>query len=202
MSADEGVLLLELENAMREFFIESQAWQEELGPYDIVQNTDLELDDLEQLQDDEISVAYVKEVRVGEWYATPITKDPGPVDEVSAEERSDLYYYCPQPNVIHFEPPMDGDLSGITYVRAVLRPKNCRSIIPDYVGTHFFEAIIDGTLGKLYAYNSDFPFSDTTAAGYHLRRFRTHIVQWKDQANRKFTTADAAWRFPQSGGWV
>lgn len=197
-SADEGVLLLELENAMREFFESSMAWQDELGPYTISAGTDLELDKISSLTEDGLSVVYVREVRVGDYYAIEIPKDPGMVDTISDAEPI-LYYYCPVPNVIHFEPPNAVDVLGITYVRAALRPKTCNSIIPDFVGTHLFEPILDGTLGRLFGY-TDVPFSNEAKSQYHLRRFRNGIGKWRDQAERKFTKADRTWLYPR--GWV
>ena len=71
--------------------------------------------------------------------------------------------------------------------------------IEDWMFDMYFDAWLDGTLSRLMAMKSK-PWSDTTLAGFHHRRFRNAMAFRKQEARRGFSYNTPTWRFP--GGWT
>jgi hypothetical protein len=70
--------------------------------------------------------------------------------------------------------------------------------IEEWCWDTFFQAWLDGTLGRLYGMPSK-PWSNPTIAVYHGRRFRNAMAYRKQEAIRGFSYNLPAWRFPR--GW-
>ena len=94
-------------------------------------------------------------------------------------------------------PDLDAAIATIN-VRCALLPVGCDMEVPDFAATHYFEAILDGALGRMYSYPKS-PWGDTKLAQYHLRRFRNEMAKARDVAKRRFTRADPEWATPASG---
>jgi hypothetical protein len=71
--------------------------------------------------------------------------------------------------------------------------------LEDWMFDMYFDVWFSGTLAKLMAMKAK-PWSDTTLAGYHNRRFRNAMAFRKQEARRGFTYNTPTWRFP--GGWA
>jgi hypothetical protein len=71
--------------------------------------------------------------------------------------------------------------------------------LEDWMFDMYFDVWFEGTLAKLMAMKAK-PWSDTTLAGYHNRRFRNAMAFRKQEARRGFSYNTPTWKFP--GGWV
>ena len=70
--------------------------------------------------------------------------------------------------------------------------------LPTLLTEMFYEAVLDGTLGRLYMQPRK-PYSDREAASFHLRRFRRYTRQARDMASRGFTPGGQNWSYPSFG---
>jgi hypothetical protein len=66
---------------------------------------------------------------------------------------------------------------------------------PEEVSTHFYEAVLDGTLGRLMGQQKK-PYSSPVHAQYHLKRFRNGISEARDMARRSWGLGESEFRFP------
>jgi hypothetical protein len=71
--------------------------------------------------------------------------------------------------------------------------------IEDWMFDMYFDVWFDGALGKLMGMKAK-PWSDTTLAGFHHRRFRNAMAYRKQEVRRGFAYDIATWRFP--GAWT
>ena len=82
-------------------------------------------------------------------------------------------------------------------VRAILIPTDDAVTLPDVAYAKHYEALLDGTLGRLYGHPAK-PYSNPALAEYHLRRFRNAIGAAKgEQIQGGF--AGQNWQFPRYG---
>lgn len=207
LGAEQPVIELELESTLREMFENGRAWQERLGPYSLLPDESLLANtckDSAQITEDECTGVYpdaynavivdVRRVWVNGYELSPLDNTParnyslmpgtGPVGWLVRE-----------PGEIEFYPEITEAMPNAVYIRASLRPEACGDKVPDFMATHFFEAVLHGTLGRLYEYPGR-PFSDAAKARYHTTKFRNELVRARDIADRKFSTADVPVQFP------
>lgn len=208
--ADEALINQELTAAIREFCTLSLAWQEEIGPYNVEPDTILKLDEdcsggtctgtyPETLQ---AEVAYVMEISVDGEAAFPVTSDFDKLDSTPgiSVSGSRYYYYCPSPRWVKFMPSPEATLPDACLLRVAMQPTCAEMKVPVYFQTHYFDEVLDGALGRIYSYSKK-PWSDSSAASYHLSRFRNGIARARDISHRRFTRSDSEWAFPRTG-WV
>lgn len=77
-------------------------------------------------------------------------------------------------------------------------PDTSTNLLPDISETDHFEALMNGTLGRLMQQPAK-PYSDAVRATYHLRRFRSAIAEYKGLANKGNVPAGAGWTFNRFG---
>lgn len=82
-------------------------------------------------------------------------------------------------------------------VRAILIPTDTATTLPDVAYAKHYEALLDGTLGRLYGHPAK-PYSNPALATYHLNRFRNAIGEAAaEQKGGGF--AGQNWQFPRFG---
>lgn len=72
--------------------------------------------------------------------------------------------------------------------------------VPEWMWDMYFQEWLDGTEGRLFGMKSK-PWTDTTLAQYHAKRFRNQMAYRKQETMKGFTWGQPGWRFPR-GGWV
>lgn len=181
----------ELVLAAREFFERSAAWRVVIGPKDlravkkrytlspydaysdVVQILGVELEGCPlQLYTRQPALGRSADRPLGFWLESPDTVRLWPTPTVSVDE-------------------------ALTFAVA-LAPKLTVSHLPRMAQTHFYEALFDGVLGRMYAHPSK-PYTDPTLAQYHLKRFRNAIGAYAGQAKQGFAPGAVSWRFPRFG---
>jgi len=82
-------------------------------------------------------------------------------------------------------------------VRAILIPADTSTTLPDSAYAKYYEAMLDGVLGRLYGHPAK-PYSNPTLAEYHLRRFRNAIGEATGE-QKQGGFAGQNWQFPRFG---
>ena len=181
-----GLLLdvadLEINNTVQEFILMTRAWREE-----IVQ--DLKLNEvLYDLTTDQFSdLAYVLSVRSHDTEG-----DPDLPDKSSGRG---LRWTMRNVGTIELGSAPTRDIKDGLRVWVSLRAKETTKQIPDLIHNYYFEALLDGTLSRLYATPAK-PYTDTTLATYHGRRFRDGMARAKTEVDRQFGVRQPQWAFP------
>lgn len=76
-----------------------------------------------------------------------------------------------------------------------LKPVSLEADLPAHMWTQWFETILDGTLGRLYALPAK-PWSNGPLAQYHGTRFRQGLNRARDIAARGYSNQQPNWSFP------
>jgi hypothetical protein len=195
------VIELELTNALRTFCTKSFGWQEELGPWTAVAGTALDFNDSGTATGGVYPATYdakivqIMELEVDGVWGTSVnhrTAVPSTSDTVSG-------YYMTQPSTVVFQPAFATDKTDLVNIRAALAPENCTAKVPEYFRSHYFDAVLYGTLSKLLQHPKK-PYTDVGMAIRYGAMFSTGIGTAKYMAKNKFGTSDPEWSFP-IGGW-
>ena len=76
-----------------------------------------------------------------------------------------------------------------------LKPVSLEADLPQHMWTQWFETILDGVLGRLYALPAK-PWSNGQLAQYHGTRFRQGLNRARDIAARGYSNQQPNWAFP------
>ena len=170
-----GLLLpiadLEINNTLQEFILMTRAWREEML-LDLKANEvfyDLTTDQFSDL-------AYVLSVNIHDTEAA--TDRP---DQSSGRPTT---WSMQTLGTIEITPVPTRDIKDGLRVWVSLRAKETTKQIPDLIHNYYFEALLDGTLSRLLATPAK-PYTDTTLATYHGRRFRDAMARAKTESDRQ-----------------
>lgn len=182
----------ELVLACREFFEQSAAWRVVVGPKNLVANKRTYYTSPYDAYSDVVRVFSVEllgsQLRV-------LLRRPAGVEPTAT--RPWAYFIGTTPDQIRVWPtPTDSVTNGLTYYLA-LTPKVTVTKLPSIALTHFYDAILDGVLGRIYAHPAK-PYTNPTLGTYHLNRFRAAIGHYAAEAKKGFGEADT-WQFPRFG---
>ena len=224
--ATDGVIQLELFNVMDEFFRRTNAWRYE-QEIDIKENTheyalslpaDAEFVRMLGAARNGVPVPPVTAVGGGTASIAALgTLVPDLMfpdgDSEFAPSDSDLAagifsYAVYKPQYITITGPTDEEARQfpVTAVMALTIAKGCLECdcgdwgLEEWMYDMFFQDFLDGALGRLMGMVSK-PWTNTTMAAYHARRFRNAMAFRKQEANRGFAYAVPGWRYPRQG-WV
>lgn len=194
----------ELRQVILEFFRKAQPWLQELGPFDLAPGQrELKLNPLldgEFVEDGSIEVPtqqvlYVKQVLFKGQVLSPLMAAGG---SAAKEATTPSGYYMPYPDLIRFVPiPTEEHLEAVT-VYAVIGPKEPEEHMPQMVGTHFYDIILDGLLGRLFMHPQK-PYSNREMGMYRLSQFRGKCSAVRAAAERGFTNTSRVTKFPRFG---
>lgn len=101
-------------------------------------------------------------------------------------------------------PPTDGQKYPFNLLASLSIAPKCMACectdweLPDWMYDSYFEAWLDGVLGRLHSMPAK-PWRDVVMAQYHGKRFRSAMGFHKQEAARGFQYANQTWRFPRSG---
>lgn len=182
----------ELILASREFFEQSLAWRKVLGPKDMKANKKRYNLSPYDAYSDIVATLGV------EFQGCPLrflTRMPAQTNRTAT---APTHFWLEEPDVVRLWPLPIVDLEESLTFAVALTPKQSVTHLPRLAKTHFYDALLDGTLGRLYAHPVK-PYTDQTLAQYHLKRFRNAIGQYAGKAKQGFIGGAQAWQFPKFG---
>ena len=189
--AAEGTIRCELVAAIREFYLQSHGWREQIGPYNIYVGQDLVwLNPVD-------AYSYVAWVR-GAW----IQYGDRRVDLVPCDRRQSggltgepTEFSTPDPYVLRLYPVPDVSLGPVLWVDAALAPAVDASRFPNISATHHFEPILEGALARLLNMPNK-PWSNPALAMRYSQTFRRRCMEWRSLSEQGYNRVDSGWRFP------
>lgn len=186
-----SVVKRELSNAVREFYRDSRAWRVTVGPKNVVANRRQYILSPYDSYSDVIGIAAVS------ISGQALDKMPNRSHTTSQTSSIPTHYLMPEPGLLELYPTPLEAIASSMFINIELIPAENVRLLPVIAGTEHYDAIFDGLLGRMYAHPAK-PYSDVTAAQYHLKRFRNAIGKAAGAAKQGEIGAQN-WRFPRFG---
>ena len=178
----------EVRNAVREFFVESTAWRQEVRTGVKAGESTIDFRGVVSKADTLfILQAFYKGNRMQPVEDFPYNWEDG---------GSPTAFWSPEPGVMRMSPVPDQTEEQALRVMLALKPSGCD--VPSWVEDIYFKVISDGALARLYAHPKR-PYTEFGLAAYHSGQFRAGIARANSISKRRFTPAEHSFRFP--GGW-
>ena len=185
-----------LKLAGREFFRDSLAWQQWLGPVDVAPNTYVDFN-TSAPTGSKIALCLFGKFKAdnGEEYPLPpISWERIPKDTADSPQA----FVTDGPNLVQVVPDVLTAKTAVLSIRAAFFPVDETTNLPDYAYDRFHETILAGALFRLYSSN-DKPYTNATLAGMTYKLFKQGIGRFRDEAMRRYSRGDRLISFP--GGW-
>lgn len=177
--------------ACREFFEQSAAWRVTIGPRTLKANKRRYY---MSPYDAYADIVHVFGVEIDGVPLRPATRRPAGVEPDATQP---LRYYLEAPDQVALWPRSATTIEDALTFYVALTPKQSVTHLPRIAATHFYDALFDGAAGRLLSQPAK-PYTNPTAATYHLNRFRAAIGKYAGRAKQGFTGAQA-WTFPRFG---
>jgi hypothetical protein len=177
--------------ACREFFEQSAAWRVVVGPKNLVANKKRYY---MSPYDAYSNIVRVFSVELNGYPLDPLLRRPAGTEPPADRPR---YYYLENPDQIRLWPMANSSATNALTFYVALTPKQTVTHLPRIAATHFFDAILDGAIGRLLEQPAK-PYSDPVRAQYHLSRFQAAIGKYAGEAKKGFAGA-GSWTYPRFG---
>ncbi len=191
-----SVLKRQLILACREFFEQSWAWRQTLGPLNIVANQPTYMLSPFNSTTDVVGVLGVT-INGIPIYALPEEPSYPPSTTPLQTVNLPAGYYMLRPDVLALAPVPNPTTPQTMKVLCALKPKSSVSQVPKIAVTNFYDAILAGVLYRLLNQPAK-PYSNPALSMYFESRFRTLIGTYAGKAKTGFNNS-ATWRFPYFG---
>jgi hypothetical protein len=193
--ATPATITSELQAAVREFYLQSNAWREQVGPYNVYAGADLVwLNPVDAYS----SVLYIHNA----WLDLPDDGGTIPLEAYTVrptdgrEDSRPLGYSTPDPYVLRLYPKPTENLGQCLWVDATLVPLPDATRLPNIAASHHYEPILEGALSRLLVMPNK-PWTDPVMGMAYRQQFRRRCVQWRDIAGRGYNGADVPFSFPK-----
>lgn len=194
----DSLVLTQLAQVLREFYTKSTSWRDDVGPYTVKAGKDVvQLNPVSQ----DCRIQFVTSA-----YLFPFNNSntPQPLSVLSRKPlggtaQPPSRYYMRSMDVMQLFPVPDKDYGKILFVYAALVPLNTAVVLPDVSYTHHLDALIWGTLSRMYMIPKR-NWTDKELAKEFSTKFRQEILIWRDVANRGNGPGDTPAMFPPFAG--
>ena len=194
--AVEGYIYDQLKLAIRDFFQRTKSWRAYLGPFTVSANEDSLCLNPVDAYSNVIQVLQV--VRNGSALQHIDEKAVPRTFRTETNSRNPARYYLEPYDTIILSPSPAEDVDEL-YVTAALTPRlRADNRIPQWVIDQHYEAILAGTLQRLYQ-EPDKAYSNTRSAEYWGSRYRSEMVRSRSLAIKNYGEMSGPWSFNR---WV
>jgi hypothetical protein len=177
--------------ACREFFEQSTAWRETIGPKALLANKK------RYYMSPFDAYANVVRVLAVSYKGLPLRVLPSRPPGVEPDATNPIYAFLEGPDTVRVWPMSKDNVANALTFYVALMPKQTVTHLPRIAASHFYDAIYDGALGRLFSQPAK-PYSNSTLAQYHLNRSRAAIGKYAGAAKGGFANAPS-WTFPRFG---
>jgi hypothetical protein len=196
--APDTLIQSQLTRVLNDFYTRSTAWRAEIGPYAVIAGQPLvrlnPVDQNTRLQF--VLEAYLQPFE-GSDTPQPIHPSVRPFQGGSPAPPRRFYMQVPDQMLLY--PIPDKTYGNILMVYGALVPTTLAAILPDMSYTHHADALIWGTMARLYMMPKK-PWSDKELAAQYQKQYRQEILLYRDQANRGYGPANTGFRYPPFAG--
>lgn len=182
---------------LREFYTKSTGWRDLVGPYNVQTDPYVQLNPVDQNR----QLQFVLHAYLFPWEGsdTPQPLVPQTRKPVGGSPQPPSRYYMETNDVMLLYPTPDKDYGNILFVYASLIPTSTAAILPNYAYTQHTDALMWGTMARLYAMKKR-PWADKEMAMDFEKKYRREILIARDIANRGYGPGDTPFRFPHFAG--
>lgn len=188
----EGYVYDQTKLVMRDFFQRTKAWRTVEGPFVIPAN-----DGTYQFNPYDGSANVSKILRVyrngTDFVPIEITKIQASIEGSS---NVPLYYYVEPYDTIVLSPVNNQALTNVYADIALVPSIDCDNRLPSWIEDQFYEAILAGTLHRLYS-EPEKVYTNVTSAEYWGKRYRSEMVRARANSNLNYKHGPAPWNFPR-----
>lgn len=185
--AIEEVVKHEIRSTLREFFEKSISWRRMEGPYDVkAGRPHYYLNPVD---------SYTHLVYVLSAYYNGNLLAPLRVPPVRSDTGTPYAFFCPDPQQIQLYPTPDVDATDALTIHIALTPSECTDKLPKIAITHFYDAILDGILYRMYIQPSK-PYSNPELALHHQRLYRMGTGKARIVAEQGYMVMSPSVPFP------
>ncbi len=196
--APDSLIQTQLQRVLNDFYTRSTAWRDYITPINVVGNiAEYDLNPLGQN-------AQLQFVLAAFLFPFAGSNEPLPLG-VSTRKFYGIVpgpparYYMERPDKMILSPTPDQNYGPILNVYASIVPTTLAAQLPNMSYTQHADALIWGTLARLYAIPKR-PWTDKEAREYYEKKYRREVLIYKDEANRGYGAADTSYRFPPFAG--
>lgn len=202
-AAPDTLIASKLSDCIREFYTNSGAWREVIGPYNVsaLQQV-LHVNPVDQYsQFQYVLNAFIFPSTPGGNQEQPMRPSPRRLFGLSYQNPGPypLWYWMETPDRMHLYPPPQNSLGKTLWVYGILLPLVNTPRLPPIATTHHLDALVWGTLWRMYMMPKK-PWTDATLASQYRKEFKREMLRWRDVANRSYSNATAPWTFPSFAG--
>jgi len=186
-----------LQLVLREFYTKSTAWRDVVGPYPVTTDPYVGLNPVDQnryLQFVLEAYLFPYEQSNSPQELIPLTRKP-----VGGTPQPPSRYYMERPDLMLLNPTPDKNYGTILFAYGALIPTTTAAILPDYAYTQHVDALMFGTLARLYGMPKK-SWSSKEQQMENTRKFRMEILMARDIANRGYGPGNTSMRFPVFAG--
>lgn len=182
-----GVATIELEmgNAAHEFFLESGAWHEIITADMVKDRTRYDL------FPEAGSIGFIADLWIDGQRYTPISGNSLPIRNWTG-----YFQVLTEFNSLTISPTPTMTVQKAIQINASVIPDGCGCSIPPDLVNHYFEALLDNALGKLYSHVNK-PYTNLQMAMFHTGRYRAHLARARAVIAGGNVRAGGPWIYPQ-----
>lgn len=195
--APDTLIAAQLQLVAREFYTKSTAWRDNVGPYNIATGRDLiDLNPVDQNTRLQFVLgAYILlSANQRPQALVPTNRKP-----VGGPPNIPGSFFMDKIDRLQLYPIPNSTLGKVLYVYACLVPTPNANLLPDISYTHHVDALLWGTLARLYMMPKK-SWSNQALSMEYQKKFRQEILMARDIANRGYGPADTGVRFPSFAG--
>lgn len=200
-AAPDTLVRSKLSDVIREFYTNSGALREQIGPIGLRAGQETvyvnPVDQYTQVQ--YVLQAWLFPTTPGgsqKQFMRPTTRQ---IQTNNLDGPLPMWYWMSDPYTMHIYPIPQTDLGQILWVYGIMLPLTNTGALPDISVTHHLDALMWGTLARLFMMPKK-PWTDQTLAADYRKQYRRETLRWRDVANRSYSNATAPWRFPDFAG--
>lgn len=199
-AAPDTLVASKLDDCLRDFYTNTGAWREVIGPYNLVAGReDVFLNPVDQ---------YSQVQTVLDVWLFPATPGGNQEQHLGVSNKklfgltpapAPLWYWMESPDHMHVYPAPPTNLGQILFVYAIKLPLTNTTRLPTIAITHHSDALMWGTLSRLCMMPKK-PWSDKDAAAEYMKLYRRECLRARDFANRSYSKSTPPWRYPGFAG--
>jgi len=176
---------LEMGNAAHEFFLNSGAWHELVYANMVADRTHYELWPTSG------TVGYICDLTIDGRNYTPVT-----ANALMRRRWSGAFQVLTEFGHLDLEPAPTETKPKAIAANVTVVPEGCSCEIPPDLLNHYYEALLDNALSKLYSHTSK-PYSNAQLALVHMGKYWAHLARARRIVAGGNVRAGGPWIYPQ-----
>jgi hypothetical protein len=185
----------ELQDTIRHFYTMSTGWRDNIGPYNVAAGQPTiqlnPINSYKQLQ--YVLAAWLYPGPNGANFPQRLRLSPRLI--VGPDIGPPTTIFMEKPDRLRLYPVPDKNYGQTLFAYAVLLPTVNTVRLPNISITNHLDALMWGTMARLYRMKGK-PWSDATLAAEYSRMYRQEILRVRDEANRAYSGAQGPAMFP------